>query len=236
MQCDYDQARKLAGEAVHARPDDDIAASVLVQARFFFPADDLLEGLSETVQGKSAVKAALCQAYRNRDDTAWLTMAVEAYQSDQSDDQIRLNWGEAVLELEIQNNAKSAQGGISEFPSFQDLNSAAEELCQACVSRRPRFSLATIHNAGLALRLVDRNDEAKQVLEMRLSLCAGKPSISLQLAIIAHEDRDFSRILELLDEGSEHPEVISLRTEATAHILSPSDALEVSDVSAYGTN
>ena len=225
MQGEYDQARKLAGEAVHARPDDDIAAAVLVQARSFFPADDLLAGLSENVQGKSAVKAALCQAYRNRDDAAWLTMAVEAYQSDQSDDQIRLNWAEAVLELEIQNNAKSAQGGISEFPSFQDLNSAAEELYQACVSRRSRFSLATIHNAGLALRLVDRNDEAKQVLEMGLALCSGEPSISLQLAIIAHEDRDFGRILELLDEDSEHPEVISLRTEATAHILSPSDAL-----------
>lgn len=229
LQGEYDQARKLAGEAVHARPDDDIAAAVLVQARSFFPADDLLAGLSENVQGKSAVKAALCQAYRNRDDATWLTMAVEAYQSDQSDDQIRLNWAEAVLELEIQNNAKSAQGGISEFPSFQDLNSAAEELYQACVSRRSRFSLATIHNAGLALRLVDRNDEAKQVLEMGLALCSGEPSISLQLAIIAHEDRDFGRILELLDEDSEHPEVISLRTEATAHILSPSDALEAID-------
>ena len=225
LQGEYDQAKALAADAVQARPDDEIAAAVLVQARSFFLADDLLDGLSESVQDKAAVKAALCQAARNREDPAWLSMAVEAYQSDQSDDQVRLNWAEAVLELEIQNKARSAQGGLSAFPRLEDLQSAAEELYQACVSRRTRFSLATIHNAGLALRLVGRNDDAKQVLEMGLALEPREPSISLQLAIIAHEYRDFARILELLEEGSDHPEVISLRAEAIAHVNSPSEAL-----------
>jgi len=225
LQGEYEQARELAGEAVQVRPDDEIAAAVLVQARSFFPADDLLDGLSENVRDKAAVKAALCQAARNREDPAWLSMAVEAYQSDQTDDQVRLNWAEAVLELEIQNNARSAQGGVSEFPCLEDLQSAAEELYQACVSRRSRFSLATIHNAGLALRLVGRNDDAKKVLEMGLALQPREPSISLQLAIIAHESRDFARILELLEEDSDHPEVISLRSDAVAHVNSPSEAL-----------
>ncbi|MEM0989790.1 MAG: tetratricopeptide repeat protein [Pseudomonadota bacterium] len=227
LQGEYEQARELAGEAVQARPDDEIAAGVLVQARSFLPADDLLDGLSESVLDKSAVKAALCQAARNRDDPAWLSMAVEAYQSDQSDDQIRLNWAEAVLELELQTNARSAQGGSSEFPRFEDLQSAADELYQACVSRRSRFSLATIHNAGLALRLVGRNDDAKQVLEMGFAIQPREPSISLQLAIIAHEVRDFAQILELLDEDSDHPENISLRAEAIAHVNSPSEALDL---------
>lgn len=225
LQGKYEQARELAGEAVQVRPDDEIAASVLVQARSFFPEDDLLDGLADSVRYKSAVKAALCQAARNREDPAWLSMAVEAYQSDQSDDQIRLNWAEAVLELEIQNNARSAQGGKSAFPRFEDLQAAADELYQACVSRRSRFSLATIHNAGLALRLVGRNDDAKQVLEMGFALQAREPSISLQLAIIAHEDRDFAKVLELLEEGSDQPEIISLRAEAIAHVKSPSDTL-----------
>jgi tetratricopeptide (TPR) repeat protein len=225
LQGEYEQAKVLASEAVQARPDDETAAAVLVQARSFFPADDLLDGLSEEVQDKSSFKAALCQAFRNRKDPAWFSMAVEAYQSDQSDDQVRLNWAEAVLELEIQNNARSAQGGNSEFPHIEDLKSAANEFYQACVSRRSRFSLATIHNAGLALRLVGRNEDAKHVLEMGLALQPREPSISLQRAIIAHEDRDFAKVLELLEEDSDHPEVISLRAEAIAHIKSPSEAL-----------
>jgi hypothetical protein len=57
---------------------------------------------------------------------------------------------------------------------------------------------------------------------MGLALQPREPSISLQLAIIAHEYRDFARILELLEEDSDHPEVISLRSEAIAHVNSPS--------------
>ncbi len=86
---------------------------------------------------------------------------------------------------------------------------------------RSRFSLATIHNAGLALRLVGRNGRREKVLEMGLAHQPREPLISLQLAIIAYESRDFARVLELLDEFSDQPEVISLRSEAIAHVREP---------------
>lgn len=226
LQREYDQAARIAGEAVASRPEDEIAAAVLIQARSFDLSAELKEGIADDLLDRPAVKAALCQAARNRDDPAWTTLAVEAFQTDHEDDQIRLNWAEAVLELEIQNNAQSAQGGIGDFPNFEDLQSSAEILFRACISRQSRFSLATIHNAGLALRLVDRNEDAVRVLGMGFELHPNEPSIALQLAIIAHEGRNFGRILELLDAASEHPEAIALRAEATAHVADATKALE----------
>lgn len=226
LQRQYDQAIVIAKEALLAHPEDDGAAAVLIQARSFDHSCELQEGITDDILDQPAVKAALCQAARNRDDPNWTTLAVEAFQADKADDQVRLNWAEAVLELEILNNACSARGGISDFPTITDLEAAADILFQDCISKRSRFSLATIHNAGLALRLVGRNIDAENVLEMGLKLHPKEPSIALQLAIIAHEAKDFDKVLSLLDAASEHPEAISLRVEATAHVLDPAKALE----------
>ena len=226
LQRQYDQAIEIAKDALLARPEDEGAAAVLIQARSFDRDCELQEGITDKLLDHPAVKAALCQAARNRDDPNWTTLAIEAFQVDETDEQVRLNWAEAVLELEIRNNACSSQGGISSFPMVADLEAAAEILFQDCISKRSRFSLATIHNAGLTLRLVHRDDDAKRVLEMGLDLHPEETSISLQMAIIAHEARDFNQVISLLDPSSQHPEALSLRTEATAHALDPAKALE----------
>lgn len=226
LQRQYDQAKEIAQEALLARPEDEGAAAVLIQARSFDHDCELQEGITGELLGHPAVKAALCQAARNRDDPNWTMLAIDAFHVDETDEQVRLNWAEAVLELEIRNNARSAQGGITDFPLFADLEAAADILFQDCISKRSRFSLATIHNAGLTLRLVDRMSDAKSVLEMGLVFHPAEPTISLQMAIIAHEERDFDRVMSLLDATSLHPEVLSLRAEAMAHVLEPAKALE----------
>ena len=226
LQRQYDQAKEIAKEALLARPEDEGAAAVLIQARSFDHDSELMEGITDEILDHPAVKAALCQAARNRDDPNWTKLAIEAFHVDETDEQIRLNWAEAVLELEIRSNARSAQGGISDFPVFADLEEAAEILFQDCISKRSRFSLATIHNAGLTLRLVDRSDDAKRVLEFGLALYPEEPSICLQMAIIAHEAREFDLFWMVLDSKSEHPEALALRVEAVAHVLDPAKALE----------
>ena len=226
LQRQYDQAIAISQEALLARPEDEGAAAVLIQARSFDHDSELQEGITDELLDHPAVKAALCQAARNRDDPNWTTLAIDAFHFDETDEQVRLNWAEAVLELEIRNNAQSAQGGISDFPVFADLESAAEILFQDCISKRSRFSFATIHNAGLMLRLVKRDDDAKRVLEMGLALRPDEHSILLQIAIIAHEARDFHQVMSLLDAKSQHSEALALRAEAMAHVLDPAKALE----------
>ncbi len=223
---DYGRAAELAQEAFDTDTTDEVAATVLIQARSFDPSAELLAGLPDDLLARPSVKAAHCQAMRNRDDPTWTKLAIEAYDLDPSDEQTRLNWADAVLELEIRGNAASAQGGNTDFPKFADLNLAADYLAQACISRRSRFSMATIHNAGVASRLVDKIDQAKQVLEIGLEKHPQDSALGLQLAIIAHEERDFGRILELLDPASDQPEIISLRIEACARTTGPEEALE----------
>jgi len=144
LQREYDQAIEIAKEALLARPEDERAASVLIQARSFNHDCELQEGIPEKIINRSSVKAALCQAARNRDDPTWTTLAIEAFHIDETDEQVRLNWAEAVLELEIRNNARSAQGGISDFPVFADLESAADGpvtyLCRPQCSFKPPYA------------------------------------------------------------------------------------------------
>lgn len=223
---EFESAVKISERELEKNPDDELAATTLIQARSFIPDINLMNGICEDMTLRPRIIAAQCWGLRNRGDDSWVNMALSALNGDQECEQARYIWAEAIFTKEVDNRSSVTSGRINDLPTLNELHSAANLLYKFCTKRETFISAEMAHNAGVALRLVDRNDDANEVLRIGIRLHPDDTSIMMQLGAIALEKQNFEEVLRLFPNDNRTPEIIAMVVEAIARLGRSQEALD----------
>ncbi|MEP3476426.1 MAG: hypothetical protein ABJN57_09425 [Hyphomicrobiales bacterium] len=193
------------------------AASLVIQCRMHIDQSiEVLEGISEEVQDTPIVLTALIFRKRYLDDSSWTTDSVNAKEKHPEDRNLRQYAAEAALEKFLKNREGNTLGSPLTKVEKIDLQEASQilkkefNIADKAMNKVPEF---LVNNTALILRILERNDEAKTILDRGLKDFPENNHLIIQRACIMREEGKFEDILKILPETLNNLEITLLRAE-----------------------
>lgn len=236
---DFEAAERAALEALKKYPDRDEACGILVQARANQRGDaDPRDGLSDKQKALPEVHAGYIHWLRENNDEAWTTIAKEAAAEHPETKFLAVMAAEGAL-VDVTGNAQGYLGGAPAHRGAHDNLVAAAEALRSYVEEDlaagAHVDVSTFHNATLALRLVEREEDALHIVREGRKRYAESEALRLQEALLTVGRKDFEDGLAAL--GEEPTELanrlfkaeILLNTKRTGEALKIIEDVEASD-------
>lgn len=205
-----EQAAVVLTEILEEDPQNAEAAGLLIQARIGNVAwMEPLDGIHPEIREAQEVLEAQCFFFRSRDAAQWIALSREGAMRYPESQQLKVLAAESVIQQVCADETIRA-GGTSALLSDEQLLQAAEVLfieAKKAIASEASIPSSLAHNAALALRIVERLDDAIHVLDAALKAHPGDQPLLLQRAILAYVTDDAERVLSLLEESPTDPEL-----------------------------
>jgi len=224
-----ENSKNLSYELMSKNEDDAYSASIFIQSKINDEeCENPLDKVSESLHESEEVLVAYTHFLRIRNNLKWVDYAKKAYIKYPDNKTIERVYAESILYEFINSDRDTIVGGISKEINYSEYIKAAEilylrtkELLESDLS----LLLETVNNAALALRLIDDNKRAKEILDASLIKFPDNENLLLQRAIIAYIENDFEGALDLLETDSSNHEIISLKATIYSELGKFEDAL-----------
>lgn len=230
---DFRKAVEVAAEILKSDAADADVAGTLIQARAHDTASvSPLEGVPKPLHETEEVLIAYIHFLRCKNNREWTTLASQFLGKHPDSKLLKLFAAEAVLDELIQSDRDATAGGLPRIVAPHKIPKAAQLLkdeARDALNKNYALVASTVHNAALALRIVDDSASAKELLDAALQRCPKDKSLQLQRALVAYSESDVNMVLELFSEAPSDPEAIPLVAHALIEAGRVDDALNSID-------
>ena len=145
---------------------------------------------------------------------------------------MKLFAAEATLDELVQSDPDATAGGLPRVVAPDKIIQAAQILkdeARDAIDKNYALLASTAHNAALALRIVDDNVSAKEILDAAIQRYPKDESLRLQRALVAYAENDMNKLLALFSETPSEPEAVPLVAHALIDAGRIDDALQSID-------
>jgi len=214
---DYANAEKLAFAVRHNYPENDEIYGILVQARANqFCENDPRDGVPEKDRSKPEVHAGYIHWLRGRDDETWRQVAEKAAANNPDSTYLKAAAAEGVLDA-VTGKRQGYIGGA--LPFELDHNALAEaaavlgDYAEQQIATEEYLEESALHNAVLALRMIENRDRALRLFESGVKLYPESEHLILQGAILYLTTNEPQKALDIVSAETKANELKLLRIE-----------------------